>query len=1072
MTSLSDPRLIEVDFPLEATSLDAVHEKNVRHGHISTLHIWPARRPLAACRAALIATLLPDPGTTEGRHALKERIAGKLVATTKKKLMPNGKTEILEAKESVGGILHWGRESGPDLQWFRDEIRRVWGRAPRVLDPFSGGGAIPLEAMRLGCEATAVDINPVAWFLLKCTLELPQKFAGQEWDLPAFAHSHREFLSDYFEKKNNLRGVNLQKKLASWFGKKAQQAEIFEAHEDSGAATLRGDLAWQVRAWGRWVLDRARQEMADFYPVYAEWEPLLTGEGYRRWEEEYGFDKVSKGLKLCALTSEGRVDEQALNAEFDEDYLRNPENPRWVAKPVVAYLWARTVRNSQYPDTLVPLLKTLWLCKKDDKRVRLELRANLEGTGVDIAVLTDVPKVGGNNAAKREHDRKIGQGTMSRTGVTCPVHNNVISMNYIRHEGQAGRLGQILTAVVVDGPRGKEYRRPTEHEIQRAEDAAAQVESVFADIPFGVPKEPLPSKEALGFRMPLYGFDQWGKLFTSRQLVALGTFVKAVRAAPQAMEKEGLPSDVVLAIWPYLSLAVDRMANRGSTQCIWNMPAEKIEQTFARFALPILWDFAEANSLGDASGNYEGEIEWVHLVIQHLMLAATEAPHVIHGSAKTVECSKLDVVVTDPPYYDAIPYSDLMDFFYVWLRRCLSGHSPEIDKSFSEPLSPKWNPAENDGELIDDSSRFEGNASRSKKNYEDGMARSFELCHQALSEDGRLVIVFAHKQPDAWETLVTAIIRAGFVVDASWPIQTERAGRMRATGSAALSSSVWLVCKKRPATVRPGWDTQVISEMKGRIESRLRDYWDAGIRGPDFVWSATGPAMEAYSRYPVVKKSDVPGELLGVSEFLRMVRRMVLDFVVGQVLSTDTGNESLDDLTSYYLLHRNDFGFSAAPAGACILYAVGCNLTDSQLADRFDILTPVGGRAESEDEDDEAESDEEPVSTGTKSQYKLKAWNQRHRSALGESFDGSDARIPLIDQIHRLMQLWKAGDVIKVDDYLVRRSVRTNQLFPKLLQALIELSEAGSEERSLQESLMNHLRSRQAATPSLNLEGA
>jgi len=521
----------------------------------------------------------------------------------------------------------------------------------------------------------------------------------------------------------------------------------------------------------------------------------------------------------------------------------------------------------------------------------------------------------------------------------------------------------------------------------------------------------------------------------------------------------------------YLALALDRLADYSSNVCSWHNSKEQMRNTFGRFALPIVWDFTEVFPCSETSGGFIGALDWMGLVLAHTLKLAEDQPepHLQRESAIIDKgTSNIDLVVTDPPYYDAIPYSDLMDFFYVWLRRTLTGVVDGIEQVFREPLSPKWNHEENDGELIDDSSRHGGDRKKSKAAYEDGMARVFQSCHGALTPEGRLVIVFAHKHPDAWETLVTAIIRAGFVVDGSWPIATEMANRTRSIGSAALSSSVWLVCKKRPATVRPGWDTQVISEMKGRIEARLRDYWDAGIRGPDFVWSATGPAMEAYSRYPVVKKSDVPGELLGVSEFLRMVRRMVLDFVVGQVLSTDTGNESLDDLTSYYLLHRNDFAFGAAPAGACILYAVGCNLTDSQLADRFDILTPVGGRAESEDEDDDTE--DEPT-TGTKSQYKLKAWNQRHRSNLGETFDGSDVRIPLIDQIHRLMQLWKAGDVIKVDDYLVRRSVRTNQLFPKLLQALIELSEAGSEERSLQESLMNHLRSRQAATPSLNLEG-
>src|SRR5437899_2841460 len=201
------PRLIEFAFPLKQTSLDSVHEKNVRHGHISTLHIWPARRPLAACRAALIATLLPDPGTAEGRRELCEKIAGKVIKKIEKKKMPGGQIVEREKEETEGGILHWGRETenAETLEWFRQEIRKAYGgRAPKVLDPFAGGGAIPLEAMRLGCEATAIDINPVAWFILKCTLEYPQKLAGQTRPLPQFILESPAFMEGFFKGTGKL----------------------------------------------------------------------------------------------------------------------------------------------------------------------------------------------------------------------------------------------------------------------------------------------------------------------------------------------------------------------------------------------------------------------------------------------------------------------------------------------------------------------------------------------------------------------------------------------------------------------------------------------------------------------------------------------------------------------------------------------------------------------------------------------------------------------------------------------------------------------------------------------------
>jgi hypothetical protein len=350
---------------------------------------------------------------------------------------------------------------------------------------------------------------------------------------------------------------------------------------------------------------------------------------------------------------------------------------------------------------------------------------------------------------------------------------------------------------------------------------------------------------------------------------------------------------------------------------------------------------------------------------------------------------------------------------------------------------------------------------KSKAIYQDGMARAFEACHRVLAPDGRFVVVFAHKYPDAWETLVTAMIRTGFVVDGSWPIQTERGNRMRALASAALSSSVWLVCKKRPATAKPGWDNKVLDDMRERIVTRLRDFWDAGVRGPDFVWAATGPALEAYSKHPVVKKANDPGQIMTVSEFLKHVRRLVVEFVVGRVLAQtgDDGVSGLDDVTTYYLLHRNDFRMADVPAGACILYAVSCGLSDAALADQYDLLNRTGGQAPADEEEEEDEEDgETEVSEGSGSTVKLKPWHQRKRKSMGYDSEGKPA--PLIDQIHRLMHLWKAGDVTKVNDYLDERGLRRNQLFHQLLQALIELADHGSEERALLESISNHVVSR------------
>ena len=381
-------------------------------------------------------------------------------------------------------------------------------------------------------------------------------------------------------------------------------------------------------------------------------------------------------------------------------------------------------------------------------------------------------------------------------------------------------------------------------------------------------------------------------------------------------------------------------------------------------------------------------------------------------------------------------------------------------------LGPKWDSDTADGELIDDDTRHGGDAAKSKKAYEDGMTEVFCRCAESLSTNGRMVIVFANKQPDAWETLVGSLIRSGFVVDGSWPIQTEQPSRTRGISSAALASSVWLVCKKRLPTATPGWDNQVMEEMRANIAVKLREFWDAGIRGPDFVWAATGPAMEAYSKHPVVRKANEPNATMGVGEFLTQVRRMVVDYIVGQVLTGEQGADMaaadrLDEVTAYYLLHRHDFGMEDAPVGACILYATACGLSDADLDKTWDVLVSTGKAAKNaeipEDDDLEGENSESEDSEGGTSggsKVKLKPWSQRRGKSLGHEAPQGKA-VPLIDRIHRVMHLWKDGDLHKVDEYLDQHALRRHELFKRVVQSLIELST--NSERSLLESISNHI---------------
>jgi adenine-specific DNA methylase len=1052
------PRLIEHAFPLEATSIDSVHEKNVRHGHISTLHIWPARRPLAACRAALIATLLPDPGTAEGRRELCEKIAGKVVKKIERKKMPNGQIVERVKKETEGGILHWGRETenAETLQWFRDEIRKAYGgRAPKVLDPFAGGGAIPLEAMRLGCEATAVDINPVAWFILKCTLEYPQKLAGQTRQLPDFILSNDDFMTEFFKKAKSYSKTEIRaaltklherlKKNKKWNDtSKLQQTFEFvnDGAEDEGE--LQADLAWHVRAWGQWVLERARRDLAKYYPTYADFEPLK--------KDSVAYEPLP--MRLLEVKEDGTPDLLSLNGEFSQDYLAVKGNPRWVAKPTVGYLWARTVKCKNCRATL-PLVKTLWVCKTDRRRTLLSMQCKPDRTGVEFGIIENVSSKGGNAAQRREHDRQISRGTMTKSGATCPCCKlPSMTSDDIRLESSDHRSGLQLMAVVTEGSAGKEYRAPTEIELSTivtANEASASAVDSFEGHGLNARFSPASTRS---ISAQLYGVEVWGDLYSPRQrlsLAILGRHLQLLKGTDFAFSLDDLWKE---AIVHSICLSLDRLLCFMCVNTRWKSDADSMTDSFSRYSISLLWDFVEANPLGTTAGGFVRCNERIATALDTLIAGfggQLSVATVINGSAGDFKSDeKFDIILTDPPYYQAVSYADLSDFFYSWLRGFAGdGLAPFL------PLS-----TDKINEFVQHV-RSDKTRAVEKTKYERQMAEAFRRAHSCLKANGRFVCVFAHKEPDAWETLVSAIIEAGFVVTGSWPVQTEMPSRQRGAGVAALASSVWLVCKPRATTAKPGWDTKVLEEMRAKISTQLRDFWDAGIRGPDFVWAATGPAMEAYSKHPVIRKALVDGEVMSVGEFLTHVRRMVVDYVVGQVLTGSKAKETvsadrLDDVTGYYLLHRYDFRMDEAPIGACILYATACGLSDTELERTWDIL--VCGNASSDDDEveesdpDEAEPDAESSSSGSK--VKLKAWERRNHRSMG--FEAPEGRpVPLVDRIHRVMHLWKSGDVQKVDEYLDEHGLRRNELFKRVVQSLIELSSNG--ERSLLESISNHI---------------
>ena len=525
-------------------------------------------------------------------------------------------------------------------------------------------------------------------------------------------------------------------------------------------------------------------------------------------------------------------------------------------KPTVAYLWARTIpcQDPQCGAT-VPLLKTLWVCKKAEKTLKdtpenrdrpdfLRLKETKNHTKVIINAKRAL-KLCPDRKTKRvrfeiitpKKTTDIGNPTMTGSNAICPFCSSQQPNDYIKRCGHERKLKAQMTAVVYQTEYGKEYRSPTLEEMIAAEIPTGMLESISDKTPRGIPNEPLPNRErhrAVGSQLPDYGFKTWSDLFTNRQLLALMTFVKWMHAATEKMEKVGYPLEWLDAVRVYLICAFNRMLDFSSTLISWISSVEAIGHTFVRYAFPMTWDFSEGAIPNEVRGGYQLCLDKILTsmeTVEHAHIRETPDCLTLHQSATSPINREVDAIITDPPYYDAIPYADLSDFFYVWLCRTIGNQFSEV---LADALTPKKE------ELVQQHKTGK-RGKIGKEFYEKGMAESFQNAHEALSDDGRIVIVFAHKSPEAWETLTKAMIESGLVVTASWPIDTEQGGRMIAQGSAALATSLWMVCRKRPAKAKAGHYGRVKREMQQRITERLRYFWDVGIRGPDFVWAAIGP---------------------------------------------------------------------------------------------------------------------------------------------------------------------------------------------------------------------------------------
>lgn len=806
MTEPVRRKLIEVALPLEAINRESAREKSIRHGHPSTLHLWWARRPLAACRAVLFAQLVDDPSarpeefpTQEAQDAERKRLF-----------------ELIER------LVKWENTTDEALlaQAHAEILKSTNGNPPPILDPFAGGGSIPLEAQRLGLEAHASDLNPVAVLINKALIEIPPQWAGRP---PVFPGA---------------------------------------ADDTAGHWPRATGLAEDVRRYGGWMREEAEKRIGHLYPK-------------------------------AKLPDGGEAN-------------------------VIAWIWARTVTCPNPACGIqMPLARSFWLSKKKDRPTWLEPVVDAGTVRFEIRTGSGGPAV---------------DGTVGRTGATCVACHNPVDLKHIREEGAKRGLGALLMAVVAEGARRRTYIAATSDHINAADVAS----------PSDVPETEIAHNPRY-LTTPKYGMTRHRDLFTNRQLVALTTFSDLVgeardRVADGAKEA-GLPADkaefYANAVALYLSFGVSNIADDLSSLVSWRSShgTGATRSTFARQALPMVWDFAEANPFADASGDIRSGLFAVSAVLRKLPARPSSWAH--QADARVSPYGGAPAFSTDPPYYDNIGYADLSDFFYVWLRRSLGSMYPDVTGTM---LTPK---AE---ELIATPYRFGGSKAMAEEHFERGFVRTFTRIRENQATGIPITVFYAFKQAESdeagtastgWETMLQGLIESGLTVTATWPVRTERGGRSRDIGSNALASSIVLACRPRPETAEATTRRGFIAVLKSTLPSALRELQQGSIAPVDLAQAAIGPGMAVFTRYSRVVEAD--GSEMSVRTALALINQ-----VLDEALSKQEGDFDAD--TRFCVKWFSQYQWDQADSGTADVLARATN-TSVEGLQRGGIFRAVAGKA-------------------------------------------------------------------------------------------------------------------------------
>jgi putative DNA methylase len=816
-------KLIEVALPLDAINAASAREKTIKHGHPTSLHMWWARRPLAAARAVIFGQMVDDPSGYRERFPTEEA----------------QEKERQRLFRLIEDLVQWENSTNETvLKQAREEIWKSWRatcaenqndpgstelydpkKLPAFHDPFAGGGALPLEAQRLGLEAYASDLNPVAVLINKAVIQIPPKFAGKPPVNPEIKKD-----KELFKRR--------------WQGTQG--------------------LAEDVRYYGEWMRAEAQKRIGHLYP------------------------KVE-------ITAEMAKERSDLKSYVGKKLL------------VIAWLWARTVKspNPAFAQVDVPLATTFMLSTKSGKEAYVE--PVIEDAGYRFTVKVGKPK----NTEATQNGTKLARGA----NFLCLMSRTPMAADHVKAEGKAGRMGARLMAIVAEGERGRVYLSPTPEmeAIARSAKPTWEPEGSFVE-------------DARAFTPCIYGLKEWRHLFTPRQLVSLTTLCDLLIEARDRVKADALTAGIsgdernldgggtgatayADAVAVYLAFALSKQADLGNNLCRWEPIAQCPRQLFGRQAIPMVWDFAEGNPLGSSSGSWEVCVAGIY---KAFIKAFEKADPSFGGNARQADASTQDlsnckVVSTDPPYYDNVPYADLSDFFYVWLRRSLKPAFPDLFATLAVPKAE---------ELVATSYRH-GGREQAESFFLEGMTRAMHRVAEQAHPAFPVTIYYAFKQSESddsegtvstgWETFLDAVIRAGFATTGTWPMRTENASRLRGQSSNALASSIVLVCRPRASNASTTSRREFVTALKSELPGALAHLQRGNIAPVDLAQAAIGPGMAVYTRYSGVL--DASGKPLTVRDALALINQ-----TLDEALAEQEGDFDADTRWALAWFEQSAFG--------------------------------------------------------------------------------------------------------------------------------------------------------------------